>query len=198
MCRPASALWQAQMEAVTARSSWVWVVLIGASLVWAVGRANSRPAVAPLVALPSIDEVLGRPVPPVVLLGLDSTPVALQAELADGRAALWFFSSSDCLYCLAEVSEWKEFKQMHRDTKVVAIASGPDLDMIKAFAQSESLGFPVYYDPRRTVLTELGITARTPLRILTRRGSVVLIRSGTKSNGMSFLQQVSLLYDSVP
>ena len=175
------------------RQSWLAIVAalsLTTAIHWRERRINRQPS-----PLPSLYEAVGRPVPPALLSRLDLSVVNLRDQIGSSATVIWFFSSNDCLYCLAEASEWKEFRRAHASMNVLAIASGRDLKMIREFARSESLGFPVLYDRDRTVLAQLGVSNPTPIRALLRGGSVALIRSGTKPAGLSFLEQVSMLYD---
>lgn len=144
----------------------------------------------------SAEAVLGLSLPDMMLPAVDSGIIPLRHTVGDGAALVWFFSSSDCLYCLAEASQWAEFAASHPTVAILAIASGQDLGMLKKFALSEHLPFRVAYDSDRSVRRALGLPGVGPTRILLQQGGVVVVRSGIHSQGMPFLEQAALLLRS--
>ena len=139
-----------------------------------------------------VHDVAGRRLPATDVQTLDGQRVTLDSILGSGPALIWFISSQDCLSCLAEVEEWKRFAERHPEMNVVAVASGSSPDPIRAFRESENVGFRIFYDGSGRVLRELGASGATPARIFA-KGQVALLFAQGDEVGLGMLDLVERL-----
>lgn len=141
----------------------------------------------------SVASLPDRLLPDLTLsLAVTGRQVRLLELAGAGRVGLWFFSTSDCLYCLADVYQWN---QLAKDSvlRIVGIASGADTIALKEFVSTDAR-FSVLRDPDQLIRRAIGAPLNGQLRLVAVDGVIALADAGRKAIGPGVLRQASILF----